>query len=187
MADFPSNAVALPGGSPYAAPILLDGWTTNVGVLSNGAATASTAWPANNKAYFYPVSLGVFVTVYNFYFWVGATSSGNIDVGVYDSEKNLLVAAGSTAMSATISTIQVVPCTDTVLSPGDYLIGGVCSTTVGTCLRSTNTMADELFMPTQAVYEQATALPLPNPCVPVLTTDASPVIWAFGAICRSVF
>jgi len=149
-----------------------------------GTATSST-WPANNLALFYPFKLADWATVYQLFFWVGATSSGNIDVGIYDSQKNRIVSAGTTAMSATVNTIQELNVTDTVLGPGSYLLGAACSTTVGTGFRVTNT--DEVYLPSFPGYEQATALPLPDPCVPVVNTQANVTVFVAGAQLRSVF
>lgn len=190
VGDWSSNLLRVATAPANAAPVVLDGWTThmlhaNASLL--GAATASTAWPANNKAYFYPVTLNDWVTVYQMFFYVGATSSGNIDVGIYDSQKNKIITSGSTAMSATINTIQTINTTDTVLPPGEYLVAGACSTTGGTCFRCTNIAADEIFLPSSVAYEQTTALALPDPCNPVPITDASPGIWSFGAVCTPVF
>lgn len=189
--DFTSTASPIPGAPPHFAPVILDGWLmpyATSGAAGQLGAGVSTAWPANNKAYFYPFTLGIWVTVYQLFFWVGATSSGTIDVGIYDDQKNKIITAGSTAMSATINTVQTLNVTDTVLAPGDYFVAGVCSTTGGTCFRAGNAAADEIFLATGVAYEQAVgSSTLPDPCTPVAVTDATPSVWSFGAICSSVF
>lgn len=186
--DWPTPVIALPGAAPHLAPAIIDGWTRH-GTGSFGALGGATsqAWPANNKAYYYPFTLGTWVTLYQFYFWVGATSSGNIDVGVYTAEKQKIISAGSTGMSATVNTVQTLNVTDTVLPPGDYLVAGACSTTAGTCFRSSQALADEIALSLLPIYEQASALALPDPAVPVLSTDATIGIWAFGMICQPTF
>src|SRR3990167_8517254 len=68
--------------------------------------SSSFTWLTANKAYYWPFVLYDWAVAYQLLFFVGATSSGNLDVGIYDSEKNLIVSAGSTAMSATVSTVQ---------------------------------------------------------------------------------
>jgi hypothetical protein len=134
----------------------------------------------NNKAYYYPFRLSDWGLARQLLFWVGATSSGNIDVGVYDSQKNLIVSAGSTAMSATVNTVQELNITDTLLPPGDYLLGVACSTTGGTCFQTGSASSDEAMLSMVPIYEQTSALALPDPCVPVLCTDAAPFIWVAG-------
>ncbi|MDP3909266.1 MAG: hypothetical protein Q8Q14_02655 [Gemmatimonadales bacterium] len=164
--------------TPFALESLGFGVPAPTGSASIGGATSST-WSVNNKAYFYPFRLHEFATAYQLLFWVGATSSGNIDVGIYDSQLNLIVSAGSTAMSATVNTVQEINITDTVLPPGDYLLGVACSTTAGTCFNSGGGV-DDILLSSYPVYEQTTALPLPDPAVPVLCTDSSPSRWVCG-------
>jgi hypothetical protein len=148
---------------------------------------ASGTWPFANRAYFYPFTLPGFATVYQLLFWVGATSAGNIDVGIYDDEKNRLVSAGSTAMSATVNTWQELNVTDTPLPPGEYLLAAVASSSTGTFMRNTFT-TDEAGLSAVPIYSQDTAgPPLPDPCAPVITTDATPPVAGIGIQLRSIF
>lgn len=182
--DFPTYRMPPP-------PILTPFHPDSLGLTLPGAgltplgSSTSSAWPADNLALFYPFRLYDWATAYQLLFWVGATSSGNIDVGIYDSQKNLIVSSGSTAMSATVNTVQELNITDTVLPPGDYLLGMVCSTTVGTAFGASG--VDELALSTLTVYEQGTALPLPDPCAPVISTMATPTRFVCGIQFRSVF
>ena len=186
MGDFPRYNMPAP-------PILTPWSPDSLGLTSSPAATAmgtlfslaSVAWPTNNLALFYPFNLYDWATAYQLLFWVGATSSGNIDVGIYDSQKNLIVSAGSTAMSATVDTVQELNITDTVLGPGSYLLAVTCSTTGGTTYY--NTINDEIVLSAITIYQQASALPLPDPCAPVISTSATPPLIACGIQFRSVF
>lgn len=155
------------------------GRSIRIAAATSLGSAASAAWTANNKAYYYPFSLTDWAIAYQLLFWVGATSSGNIDVAIYDSQKNRIVSAGSTAMSATVNTVQELNITDTTLEPGDYLLAGACSTTGGTCFQGVPA-TDEITLASIPVYEQTTALALPDPGVPVLCTDASPPFWCIG-------
>ncbi len=148
------------------------------GTISTMGQAISAAWPANNKAYYYPFRLTDHATAVQLLFMVGGTSSGNIDVGIYDAECRLIISAGTTAMSATIDTVQEINITDTPLAPGEYFLGVACSTTGGTGFRAVGN--DELAFGVCPVYEQATALPLPDPAVPVLCTDTAVSIWVCG-------
>jgi hypothetical protein len=129
---------------------------------------ASAAWVGANTAYMWPFKLTDWATAYQLLFMVGATSSGNIDVGIYDAQKNKVVSAGSTAMSATVNTVQELNITDTLLAPGDYLLAAACDNTTATCFRSAP--PDETQLSIAPVYEQAglTAAALTNPAVPVI-------------------
>lgn len=176
--DFPVPRIPPP---PILTPFSLDSLGLEYSAISASGigGIASASWAANNKAYFYPFRLFTWATAYQLLFTVGGTSSGNIDVGIYDSQLNRIVSAGSTGMSATVNTVQALNIADTVLPPGDYLLAVACSTTGGTWLR-TPTLTDEVLLGSIPVYEQASAFPLPDPCVPVLCTDASQGIGAVG-------
>lgn len=186
MADFPSPSYGVP-------PILTSFHKESLGPsdstplagLTLGLCTSS-AWPTNNKAYYYPFSISDWGTAYQLLFWVGATSSGNIDVGIYDAQKHLIVSAGSTAMSATVNTVQELDIANTVLPPGNYLLAASCSTTVGTCFRGTG-HADEIRIPAVPVYEETSALPLPATATPVAMTAATLGVFVVGIQLRSVF
>lgn len=174
---YPAPTVITPF-SPCAQGMAAQAHGVNTATLGH---TASTSWTSNNKAYFYPFHLNTHETAYQLLFFVGGTSSGNIDVGIYDSQKNLLVSAGSTAMSATVNTWQELNITDTPLPPGDYLLAGNCSTTGGTCFGSASSTGDELTLSQMPVYEQAVgATALPDPCTPVACTDGAIIRWAIG-------
>jgi hypothetical protein len=179
MQRFPTFPVLTPFHMLSLGPAISGGNQT----FSTGA--ISGTWPANDLALFYPFTLYDWATAYQLLFWVGATSSGNIDVGIYDSQGHRIVSSGSTAMSATVNTVQELNIADTVLPPGDYFIGVVCSTTAGTVFRALST--DEVALPNYPVYEQASALPLPSTATPVLSTQASPIVAVCGIQFRPTF
>lgn len=126
-------------------------------------------------------------TAYQLLFYVGATSSGNIDVGIYDSQQNRIVSAGSTAMSATINTVQEINIADTVLSPGEYFLAVACDNTTGTVFQ--RAYADELVLAGVPIYSQTglTAAALTNPGTAVISAAASPSTVACGIQFTSVF
>jgi len=185
MADFPSNPQPF---SPILTPCHEDstGDTYQITVLGDAA---SASWTVANKALFYPFRLSSFAVAYQMLWWVGASSAGNIDVGIYAGDgKTRIVSAGSTAMSATVNTIQELNITDTVLPPGDYYLAGACDSTSGTCFRATSA-ADENVLASQPIYEQTglTAAALPAAATPVYTTDTAASVWVIGVQLRSVF
>lgn len=138
--------------------------------------SVSGTYPVANKAYFYPFRLDDWATAYQLLFWVGATSAGNINVGIFDSQKNLIVSSGVTAMSATVNTVQELNITDTELPPGDYLLGVACSSATGTTFVNNVAAADEFVLAEMAIYEQAglTNATFTDPAVPVPCTDSAP-------------
>lgn len=146
---------------------------------------ASAAWPTASLGLFYPFVLTSTATAYQLLFYVGATSGGDIDMAIYDSQKNRIVSAGSTAMSASINTVQELNITDTVLGPGVYLLAVSSSATSGTVFGFQ--ISDETSLAALPVYEQAglTGATLPDPCVPVVTTSTAPLIAAVGIQFRS--
>lgn len=147
---------------------------------------ASAAWQTANSAIYIPFTLTDFAIVYQLLYWVGATSSGNIDVGIYSDGGVRLVAAGSTAMSGTVNTIQEVNITDTALGPGTYILAAAVDNTTGTmfCTPSNN---DELVHGTMPIWFEASAFPLPATATPVLHTSNTPRRPFVGAQLRSVF
>jgi hypothetical protein len=182
--DFPEYSLPPP-------PVLVVHGLDSIGFAAGTQVTlgglSSGTWATANAAYYYPFRLTGWATAYQLLFWVGATSSGNIDMGIYDAQKNRIVSAGSTAMSATVNTVQELNITDTTLAPGDYLLAVACDNTTATCFRAIPN--DEIGLPQIVVYEQTglTAAALPNPGVPVVLTDTTMSLVGCGIQFRSVF
>lgn len=181
MADWPGYAVPLPPIlTPYSMVSTSSACLMILGAGGVGNAASST-WPVANKAYFYPFMTTAFAAVKRMFFWVGATSTGHIDVGIYDFAKNLISHAGTTTMSATTGTLQILDVTDFTLPPGRYLLAAACDTASGTAFR-TASLADEVGLPSLPIYEQTglTLANLPDPCNPVLSTDSTLFYPIFG-------
>jgi hypothetical protein len=135
---------------------------------ATSAPPAAAAWPSNNLALYMPIYLDVAAIVVKLWMGTGATN-GNVDIALYDENYNRLVAAGSTAMSVANS-IQTFDVTDTPVGPGRYYIGMVCSTTsTATFLRAAPALS---VLRAWGMLQQATALPLPDPMVPVAYNSA---------------
>ncbi len=152
--------------------------------LQMWTATNNT-YPAANLALFYPFRLYTWALARQLLFFVGSVGAGNLDVGIYDSQKNLVVSSGSTAMSATVNTVQELNIADTVLRPGSYLLAVVCSSTSAQVIQSAQN--DENLLSVAPVYEQASALPLPATCTPVPCTLATVPIIGCGIQFAPVF
>lgn len=183
MADFPDlrfvhDSILTPYSPEF-------GYVLNAAGATSMNAATSGAWLAANLALYYPFRLDDFVTVYQFLWYVGTTNTGNVDVGIYDSQLNLIVSAGSTAIG-TASVVQELNITDTVLPPGGYLLGAAASAT--TCNVFRVAAADELLFPTMPVYEQASAFALPNPAAPaLLSSNTQPPRILVGMQCSPTF
>ena len=180
--DFPASITRNP---PIITPF--SPWASNVPLNISWSMTLATsgAWQSANQALYYPFQLTDHATLYQFLWFVGGTATGNVDLGVYDAQNHLIVSTGSTALSGT-NAVQQFNVTDTALAPGSYLLAGVASTTSATIFRI-SAGADELILPLGPIYQEASALPLPATATPVLTTETTTIIPAFGIQLRSVF
>ncbi len=118
--------------------------------------TATSVWPAANDALFIPFEVSVPITVVQIHLAI-FTSSGNIDVGIYDSSGNRLVSAGSTVTAAVGE--QIFNITDTLLQRGRYY-AAIAIDNGTAAVPAYNALTTSLL----AVYglrKQATAFPLP--------------------------
>lgn len=172
--DWPTNRLPAPTiMSPFHPDSL--GIVNITDVLAGAASATLTA----NKAYYFPFTLFDWATVYQLLLLIGATSSGNIDVGIYDDELNRILSAGSTAMSGTTDTVQEINVADTELPPGNYYIAVVVDNATGTV--HYNAINDDPGLSKFTVLEEASAFPLPATATPVLCTDSAVPIIAVGA------
>lgn len=123
-----------------------------------GNTWTSAVWPTANTAIFVPFEVYSPVVITRLFVAIGAASSGNIDMGIYDLAGNRLVSAGSTAMG-TLNLVQVFDVTDLVLAPGVYYLGCAVNNTTGTTSRfSAGTVQTNRVA---GIQEVASAFPLP--------------------------
>lgn len=95
-----------------------------------GQNASGFAWPANNRAMYFPIHLPAPFLVARGYLVNDGNNTGNVDIGVYTVGGTRLVSSGSTARG-TGNAIQYIDLTDTWLSPGDYYWALVGSSTSG--------------------------------------------------------
>jgi hypothetical protein len=151
LADFPFKVFGHLG-------TIMPGIGRDGGIVHEMNVPASTAWFGANGALYIPFKVEVPVTVTAIGVPVGATASGNIDVGIYTFDGVQLVSSGSTAQ-ATAATLQTFNITDTQLGPGVFYFGIAMNNTTGTILRispNTTRRAQEI-----GILQQGTAFPLP--------------------------
>jgi len=112
----------------------LDGLGAN-GFVALQITPASAAYPAANRAYYVPFTIQRQATALQMWTYNGATASGKVDVGIYDSAGNRLVDIGIATNQAGTTTLQFYNLTDTVLVPGVYYMAVQKDDAVGTFFR----------------------------------------------------
>lgn len=133
------------------------------------AAPASIAWSVNNRANLYEFAIPAVFTIRFLRWQVGAVSSGNYDMGIYDRNFALLRSLGSTPFPA-INTSQILAITPLTLQPGAYYVAFVVD----------NTTAEVVGLPPLTTQNMQIAgirgatgsLPLPTTISPGTTPNA---------------
>lgn len=128
-------------------------------------AQGNNPWPSNNRAYAIPFDLDApCPDILGGFCWNGDNATGNHDIAVYDNAFVRLASIGSTARSGT-ATIQSTAFSSALdLEPGRYYMALVLSSTTGTVVRATT---DSNHLKNLGVKQMDSALPLPDPFVPV--------------------
>lgn len=140
--------------------VLSTGGYESVGVELVGLSIAldsAGVWAVANQAVYVPISVNTPITVKKMAWLNGAISSGNIDVGIYDAAGTRLVSSGSTAQG-TISVVQEVDITDTLLIRGRYYFALAMDNITGTVARGAPVIAACSGM---GVLAEASAFVLP--------------------------
>lgn len=135
------------------------------GIIHMDTGVAAATWPTANRAMYYPFRIGRTVTLTQMFTFNG-TSSGNIDVAVYNEGFTRLVSAGSTAMAGA-SAVQYFNVTDTVLTPGAYYMAVAVDNTTASFERA------NIECPVLAAFgvlQESAAFALPATATPALYT-----------------
>lgn len=142
----------------------------------NPASSTATA----NMAVYIPVSLSWTYPVKRLFWWNGSSTTGNADVGIYDSEGDLVVSGGGNIVRSGASAPQFVS-VNALLMPGNYyfafvvngttnaVLGGTISLVAG---RQSGCLQQSLASPTlpaTATFAQWTAVAVP--IIGITTTD----------------
>jgi hypothetical protein len=127
----------------------------------------TSAWPSANRAIYAPVWVPRPTIITKLGWNVGPTSSGNMDVGVYDENFVKVVSTGSIAVSATTNAVQEFDIADTLLQPGAYYLAMSVDNATAWFSRASTTVN---FLTAVGVRNQNSAFPLPATATP---TDAS--------------
>lgn len=119
--------------------------------------TTATAWPSADLAIFVPFRLPAPATVYKMATGTGTGSTGNFDLGIYDSFGNKIVSAGSTAKTVA-SSERIIDVTDTLLHPGLYYLA---MATDGTTAYQMGSTVNSAFGKLMGLRQMTSAFPLP--------------------------
>jgi hypothetical protein len=183
MADWPLGRLSPPPLMGWWSVGAMGAKMGGLAELPSVTAAASAAY-TQNRAYIFPFRLFDIARPLKMCWIVGATANGNIDAGIYDSEKNRIASTGAVAQGA-INTFQAEDLTATPnLLPGDYFMAISGSSATGTLFRGTTT--DELTMPGNLKYIMASAHALPATISLTKDSDGSP-IWPLLAIAFDTF
>jgi len=127
-----------------------------------GTALFTDTWVTNNKALFIPFRVETAMTAKRIGFMAGNASSGNIDIGIYDTDGNRLVSFGSFASSGSSRT-QIKDITDTALTASTYYYAAlVCSSTTMQMMTLRAGESSDLRRRLYGIKEQNNAFPLPE-------------------------
>lgn len=171
MGDWPTDFMPnLPCVTPFSSESL------GPGTRVTGSAAVGSATLGNQVARFFPWVIETPIVIVKGFTMNGTTANGTIDVGVYDHEFNLIVAAGATTQSGT-SAIQEYDITDTTLMPGRYWMACVCNGTGTVFGRAIN---DEIELATMPLLVQGSQTSLPSTATAAKDTGSAPVIPVFG-------
>jgi hypothetical protein len=139
------------------------------------AGVSSNVWPSANRAIYVPIYFDRPMLITKLFVQNGATSTGNLDVGIYDSTgaSNApgarLASSGSTAQG-TVSTVQEFDITDLQVGRGVYYAAMAGSS--GTATYWSQTFNVVTYMGMLGCLQEATALPLPATATAVACTTA---------------
>jgi hypothetical protein len=127
------------GVAPFVFPNSIHSWGPGI-VQHVGTTPTSAAWPATNRAYYFPVIIPQPCTMYRFFWLNGATAStNNLQVGIYNDNDagtdgpGTAILRGTSTLASGANVCQFDNITDTPLDKGRYwlaLWGSGTTTTV---------------------------------------------------------
>jgi hypothetical protein len=178
MSDWPSVRLPPPNLMGYWAVSAMGAKASGQGDIPGPVGASSSTLSPVNQAYIFPFRLYTIAKPLSVVWYNGAASVGNIDVGIYDSERHRLCSTGAVAQG-TINVLQAANLTTTPeLLPGDYFMAMSGSASTGTMFRNTST--DEFSMPGNMKYLMTSAHPLPATITLTKDTTTSPQWWLFA-------
>jgi len=142
-------------------------------IAAFGLTNAGTTWPSANLAIYIPFVLQSPITVVKMFVLNDDAVSGNIDVGIYNTDGTRLVSSGSTTHADT-NAMQVFDVTDTTLAAGYYFFACALDNTTGKLSRWPVPSDRERAM---GIHVQTSAFALPSTATfAAATGDDAPMI-----------
>ena len=140
--------------------------------------TLAGAWPSANEALFYPVLVREPVSVYGFGWSNGASVSGNVDAGIYDTHGTRLASLGSTAMSGTSALQSAALGGPQAIDPGLYYLGMAADNTTATFMRVSTVHLE--YLRASGVQKMASAFALPSTATyAAMDQGYTPLVFAY--------
>lgn len=134
-----------------------------------------TTWPSANLALYVPIRIPEEVTIKRLLWRTGAASSGNYDIGLYDSDTegepdSRLASLGSTAFPGSDTEVAS-NIADQTVGPGlFYMALAVDNTTARVRFAASLNVQAELLH-RLGLWSQSSAFPLPATATPVVSTS----------------
>lgn len=152
--------------------------------LDNSGTASSGAFPAANRALYYPLVISQPCVAYRLFWLNGATVSGtnSVQVGIYndndsgDDGPGTSIILGTATTQASINVCQFDDITDTSLSPGRYWLALWCNNATSTFFRQSPSNLHARML--GGYLESSLAGGLPATATPAQAT--SPYIPIFG-------
>lgn len=119
----------------------------------------STRYPQNNMAIYVPFFVEAPINISQFSWFLGATVSNNVDMGIYSSAGTRIKSVGGIAASGTASTLQNFNVGTVELGVGLYYMGFVSSSTSSTYFAVTG--ANPSMIGAIGIFQQSGSYPLP--------------------------
>lgn len=124
-----------------------------------------------NRSYFTPFYLPAPAVLQRIGWGNGATSSGNVDAGLFRYDGTRLRTTGSTVQSSS-DNVQTVDVADFEVPPGLYYMAAASDNTTGNLRTIGNTNAR--ILASFGIFQQS-AFPLPSTFTPSTLTDDNPI------------
>jgi hypothetical protein len=162
--------------TPWSAESLGLGYSIGGGSsFSSLVSSASAAWPTTDLAIYVPFTIEMPSLAVRLAWYNGATSSGNVDCGIYSKDGTRLVSAGATGQG-TINVPQLVTISY-MLRPGQYYMA-LWMHTGGTMFRVAPLLAS--YQACSGMLEEVVTSVLPAVWTPVTSTTLYVPVFGVG-------
>jgi hypothetical protein len=131
---------------------LLSSLPTSYIALPGGLALAAGTWPATDLIVYVPLVIAEDCTVLRVWWANGNSTTGNVNLGLYDASGSKLWECGSTAQGGGTNRVQFVDITDEAVTAGFYYIALQASSTSTQIVRTQPTVVNATAA---GIYQEA--------------------------------